>query len=923
MSCANGRGACGQQRADVSCSVVQPLKKETIEDIAEKLVQSKQSYNSVEFELTYRRALKEALVLLESALPSGDSPLKKKHPDQEDAQERAWLPPATTHKAPPDRAEEQEIGDTLPASKFATNPRSSLRTRVGSQSPCSSMEAAKRHESVDTSASPASECLTVAGPLAVPPSHKGCTVATTSRRKSLLATPKDGELSKEELGSIEEGMLVWCKTRGYPYWPSVVKKMKWKDRKAIVLFVEKGMENKSKGFSVCLRNLKHFDCKEKQAFIDEAQEDYKHEINWCIRSIEDYQIKVGCNSFTGSFLEYCSNPMAQSKRSRNSVESEVPSGADPLKKHPTQKDALERAWLPLAITQNTLPERVEEQEIRDALPSSELAAIKNEPILCSVESPHREAVCHGHVGNEGLEGQPCCGISKAKGLQLSLRTRVGSKSSCSSKKAIKQHEAVDASTCLASECLTVTSPPAVSPSCKSHARAMASRRKSLLASPKDTELSKEGEATPKGSDRVSNDNKNTLNGTLSQNHTTASSTSKKHHRLCLEDLDLEPLPKRPAFKGQGDESWIFNREPSKLLSADAGEGLESSSDLSLSPVRTRSFTRAISSEEEDEELPSFFLPQELGPIKEGKLVWCKTRGYPYWPAVVKKMKRKDRKAIVLFVMKGMENKGKGFSVCLRNLKHFDCKEKQAFIDEVQGDYKHEIKWCLNLIEDYRIRVGCNSFTGSFLEYCSNPMSFPVRNEGLPHRSLMNFLNVEEEDDQGTPSKATRPKRAKLLPDRTRAARDKANQKLVDFIVNAQGAEEHLQAILRQQKSSRWLAQFLPGQQHVKYIETYLEDDTQQDLVFHYLEGVYHRTGDKVLPGFCRDRVRFILDVLFPEAIIYAIAAVEKIEYQKAEEKYFKGPPVSQRERRIFEEKIWKQWRAQELQGKQAPTEDSP
>ncbi|XP_062814988.1 PWWP domain-containing DNA repair factor 3A isoform X2 [Anolis carolinensis] len=587
-------------------------------------------------------------------------------------------------------------------------------------------------------------------------------------------------------------------------------------------------------------------------------------------------------------IEDISSKLAQSNQSHRCVEREViyrralKEALDLLDyaslsrdNPPAQKDTAEQT------------RRVEEQETGDAPTSLEPTAIENERVLSSVDFPR-------HVG------RPCRAISKAKGP---LRSHsAGSKSPCSSKEAIKKHhEAVDSSAYPASVSFTVTS----------SARAITVGKKtSLLSSPKDGEVSEDGEVTPKGS----NDNRNPLNGTLSQNHGTVSPTPKKQRRLFLEDLDLEG----PALEGEEEESWMLNGEPSTLPSTDAGEDLEP--DLSLSPVRERSFSVTFSSDEEDEELPSFFLPQELGSIEKGKLVWCKVRGYPYWPAVVKNIKRKTKRASVLFIENGMEKKGKGFSISLKSLKHFDCEEKQAFIDAAREKYEHDINWCINLIEDYRIRVGCNSFTGSFLEYCSDAMSFPVRNEGLLQLSLMNFPYAKEEG-QGTPSKTPRPNREKkLLPDRTQAARDRANQKLVDFIVKAQGAEGHLQAILRQQKSSRWLAQFLPRRRRLKCTETYLEDEAQQEEVCHYLEGVYRRTRDKVLPRFLRDRVRYILDVLFPEAIIYAIASVEQIEYQKAEEKFSKGPPASKRERYIFEDKIWKERRGQY---KPALAEDSP
>ncbi|XP_009978134.1 PREDICTED: PWWP domain-containing protein MUM1 [Tauraco erythrolophus] len=334
------------------------------------------------------------------------------------------------------------------------------------------------------------------------------------------------------------------------------------------------------------------------------------------------------------------------------------------------------------------------------------------------------------------------------------------------------------------------------------------------------------------------------------------------------------------------------------------EGLESS-DLSSKIVSAESLSclsALVDEEEEDEELPSILSRQEPQPIEEGILVWCKLRRYPYWPAVVKRVKRKHRKANVLFIEGDTNDMRKGFSVSLRNLKHFDCEEKQDLIERAKEDYRQEIEWCIRLISDYRIRVGCHSFTGSFLEYFAADISYPVRKEGYKGLGQMSFPKTAEEDAEESSSETSPQKPSKkLLPDRTRAARDKANKKLVEFIVKTKGAEEHLLAILKSRKQSRWLKEFLNSSQYVTCVETYLEDEEQLDLVVNYLKEVYHEIDTKNLHQINGDGIRFISDVLLPEAIIYAISAVDDIDYKKAEEKYIKGPSVSKRE--IFDEEI--------------------
>ncbi|NXX96509.1 MUM1 protein, partial [Centropus bengalensis] len=326
-------------------------------------------------------------------------------------------------------------------------------------------------------------------------------------------------------------------------------------------------------------------------------------------------------------------------------------------------------------------------------------------------------------------------------------------------------------------------------------------------------------------------------------------------------------------------------------------GLESA-DLSSEIVSSQNLHRLsplVDEEEEDEELPSVLSHQEPQSIEEGVLVWCKLRQYPYWPAVVKRVIRKQRKAYVVFIEGTTSSKTKGFSVSLKNLKHFDCEEKQDFIEQAKENYRKEIEWCIRLISDYHIRVGCHSFTGSFLEYFAADISYPVRKEAFQGPAQLTFPNTAEEGTEESASDTSPQKPCKkLLPDRTRAARDKANKKIVEFIVKTKGAEEHLLSILKSKKQSRWLKKFLNSSQYVTCVETYLEDEEQLDLVVNYLKKVYSEIDTKNQHQIHGDGIKFISDVLLPEAIIYAISAVDDIDYKKAEEKYINGPSVSKR-----------------------------
>uniref|UniRef100_U3FYA7 PWWP domain-containing protein MUM1 n=1 Tax=Callithrix jacchus TaxID=9483 RepID=U3FYA7_CALJA len=326
-------------------------------------------------------------------------------------------------------------------------------------------------------------------------------------------------------------------------------------------------------------------------------------------------------------------------------------------------------------------------------------------------------------------------------------------------------------------------------------------------------------------------------------------------------------------------------------------------------VRSSSMPCILEEDEEDEEPPRILLYHEPRSFEVGMLVWLKYQKYPFWPAVVKSVRRRDKKASVLFIEGDMNPKGKGITVSLRRLKHFDCKDKQALLNQAREDFDQAIGWCVSLITDYRVRLGCGSFAGSFLEYYAADISYPVRKsiqqDVLGTRFPQLSKGSPEEPVRGSPLGQRQPCR-KVLPDRSRAARDRANQKLVEYIVKAKGAESHLRAILKSRKPSRWLQTFLSSSQYVTCVETYLEDEGQLDLVVKYLQGVYQEVGAKVLRRSNGDRIRFILDVLLPEAIICAISAVDEVDYKTAEEKYIKGPSLSHREKEIFDNQLLEQ-----------------
>ncbi|XP_071344186.1 PWWP domain-containing DNA repair factor 3B-like isoform X2 [Trachinotus anak] len=343
-----------------------------------------------------------------------------------------------------------------------------------------------------------------------------------------------------------------------------------------------------------------------------------------------------------------------------------------------------------------------------------------------------------------------------------------------------------------------------------------------------------------------------------------------------------------------------------------------SSDLSIELSHDEEQLPSLSTQEDEEsdeeELPSFLMQMDKKSlsISEGAFVWCKFRNYPFWPALVKSVNRKQKKASIIFIDDPMIQKKKGFFVALKTLKPFDCVEADELVCKAKENYDAAIAWSLDLIEDYRIRIACGSFSGSFIEYFAHGMSHPVRrmypqapSERLTITSdtmLEELCDSHKEDSfseqQGEVSRSSK----RLLPDRTHAAHNRANEKLVHFIVKQRMVEERLLAVIHGQQQSRWLQSFQRAKRR-QVVNIYLEDDQQLDQVYWYLNELYASamaTGPYLAKVKSMERVPFVLDVLLPEAIIYAIAGVDNVSLKKAEEKYLKGRCISNRERQEFD-----------------------
>ncbi|XP_020935542.1 PWWP domain-containing protein MUM1L1-like [Sus scrofa] len=296
------------------------------------------------------------------------------------------------------------------------------------------------------------------------------------------------------------------------------------------------------------------------------------------------------------------------------------------------------------------------------------------------------------------------------------------------------------------------------------------------------------------------------------------------------------------------------------------------------------------------------LPPEPCAIERGTMVWFKFQNHPFWPAVVKSVSPAEQTARVLLIEADMPRESSGIRVPLRRLKPLDCAGQEKLLERARKVYGQGVNWCFSLISHYRDGLGRGSFAGSFLDYFAADCSYPLRRAIQEGPLRVDFPKVNYADLEDSEDEAALGGR-KILPDRMRAARDRANQKLVDFIVKRKGADPHLLDIVKGRKRSRWLASFLRSGRYVICVETYLEDDDQLDVVVRHLQDIYREIDRNVLALTRDDKVSFVLEVLLPEAIICSIAALDGLDYKQAEQKYLQGPPVRYREKELFDRKV--------------------
>ncbi|XP_067251854.1 PWWP domain-containing DNA repair factor 3A-like [Chanodichthys erythropterus] len=132
----------------------------------------------------------------------------------------------------------------------------------------------------------------------------------------------------------------------------------------------------------------------------------------------------------------------------------------------------------------------------------------------------------------------------------------------------------------------------------------------------------------------------------------------------------------------------------------------------------------------------------------------------------------------------------------------------------------------------------------------------------------------------------------------------SNRALVDFIV-ARGTDDHIQFSLHSpssmDKKNHRLDTFSKCSIKKVPVPLFIEDREQIDIIYTHLTSILNSTPTHTHS----DQIRFIMDVLFPESIICALAVVEHVSILEAEEKFLRGPVIDASEREHFDSRIKK------------------
>ncbi|KAK3601191.1 hypothetical protein CHS0354_004391 [Potamilus streckersoni] len=301
----------------------------------------------------------------------------------------------------------------------------------------------------------------------------------------------------------------------------------------------------------------------------------------------------------------------------------------------------------------------------------------------------------------------------------------------------------------------------------------------------------------------------------------------------------------------------------------------------------------ISDVDSDEDLPVGLSPLPLGnPVSEKDVIWLRWKNCPYWPAVVKKIYKKQGRMSVIFIKPNR----KGEQLTISNKSHrvvpFNNPQKEDFMKvgmSLHTEQKAEFMQSVELADHYLTKRALGTLDNdlSFILACESPdvdVDDPVQMVDIPFIKEKVAESEEENNRQTTVALKTLSKKGL----RRRVKIIKKNQKLVDAILS-EDCKAYLLDILHEKKKSLLHTIYKSGtsKQRAKIKNQSfgpLDEETQMDSIIFTMNKWLK--DSQMFNGI--DTTSYVFDVWVPEAVVFGLKKLHSYSTKKAWEMFGKG-----------------------------------
>ncbi|KAK7116216.1 PWWP domain-containing DNA repair factor 3B-like [Littorina saxatilis] len=324
------------------------------------------------------------------------------------------------------------------------------------------------------------------------------------------------------------------------------------------------------------------------------------------------------------------------------------------------------------------------------------------------------------------------------------------------------------------------------------------------------------------------------------------------------------------------------------------------------------------SDSDQDDLPDALFSSEASsamPVK-GDPIWVKHRNHTFWPSLVLHSNPRTRKIQIIFL-----DDASGNGQRLRSKVYLKYNKKKVL------PYNHEDRSKFEAagksLESPELRKGFQGALAEMVDYMTKralgntasckvfldeppssedeeetqesapdapsadpPPVTPVPSKTPTNPSKRKKSRDEETEEESSNGDVSEKKKKVMTPAERRAMRKEKNQPLVDFICSRE-MKEHLIKIYRGETVSERHSLFKQGHTQQRKIQTNssgpIDDEDQLETVVDFIGDCYLEMSQQKLPN-----MDYLLWVMLPEAIIYALSKLKRCGRKKAAELFEKG-----------------------------------